>query len=60
MAHPPTEPDDVPGSAFAPGVDEPAEDVAGLDEIAEAEHLLDGEGPDVTPTAGPGPARPGS
>ena len=49
MAHPPTqppqdlppvEPDDVPGSDFAPGVDEPAAEVADADEAAEAEDLL--------------------
>ena len=39
---PPAEPDDVPSSAFAPGVDQPAEEVATAEEAAEAEDLLDG------------------
>ena len=37
---PPVERDDVPSSTFAPGVDEPAAQVAGGDEADEAEDLL--------------------
>ena len=39
---PPAEPDDMPSSAFAPGVDQPAEGVVTAEEAAEADDLLDG------------------
>ncbi|GAB7190860.1 hypothetical protein NUM3379_15670 [Kineococcus sp. NUM-3379] len=39
---PPAEPDDEPSSAFRPGVDQPAAEVASAEEAAEADDLLDG------------------
>ena len=38
---PPAEPDDEPSSAFRPGVDQPADEVADAGEAAEAAELLE-------------------